>query len=154
ITGDFTIPGHLDKKHPPVRLVAVSPGYLNAMRIPLLAGRSLSSSDSPGNQLVGLVSHAFVETWLRGVDRIGRGIDLGKDAGFPQPVTIVGVAGDIVQQSSIGTPVQPEVYIPFQQLPASGGISQFMVAMAGSFAVRSTSAAAVTAADIRNVVKS
>jgi hypothetical protein len=154
ITGGFTIPGRLEKKHPEIRLVASSPGYLKAMHIPLLAGRDLASSDSPSSQLVGVVNHAFVEKWLPGVDPIGQQIVLDKDAEFPQPVTIVGVATDVVQQSSIGTSPQPEVYIPFQQLPISGALPQFMIAMAGSFAVRSASGRTVTVADIRNVIKS
>jgi putative ABC transport system permease protein len=154
ITGGFTIPGRLEKKHPEIRLVASSAGYLKAMRIPLLAGRDLASSDTAGNQLVGVVNRTFVEKWLPRVDPIGQQIVLDKGAEFPQPITIVGVATDVVQQNSIGTPAQPEVYVPFQQLPVSGFISKFLVTIAGSFAVRSTNGPTITAADIRNVVKS
>jgi len=161
LTGTFTIPGHPapdQKNKPEIRLVAASPGYFRAMHIPLLAGRPLSDSDSSSSQLVGVVNHAFVEKCLSDVNPVGRQIVLDKDPDDKNellpPITIVGVSGDVVQGNSIGTSIQPEVAIAFQQLPASSMLTHFMVGVAASFVVRNRGDSAGTANDIRTVVKS
>lgn len=156
ITGGFSVPGHPapdQKNKTEVRLLAVSPGYFRAMRIPLLAGRPLSNSDMDSSQLAGVVNHAFVEKCLPGVDPLGQQIVLDKDAEFPQPITIIGVAGDVVQNNTITAPPQPEVAVSFQQLPASSMLTHFLVAIAASFVVRSNGDLSATAGDIRTVVK-
>jgi putative ABC transport system permease protein len=156
ITGGFTIPGYFTpdaKNKPEVKLLASTPGYLRAMSIPLLKGRFLSDTDTHSSQLVGVVNQAFVEQCLPHVDPIGKEIVLDKDAEFPQAISIVGVAGDVVQNNGIGTPPRPELYVAMQQLPASGMLPQFMVAIAAAFAVRSSGRLDTAAADIRTVVK-
>ena len=157
ITSAFSIAGQVapgQKDQPQVKLSASTPGYLRAMGIPVLAGRGISETDTQGSQMVGVVNHTFVEQHLAGVNPIGLQIVLEKDAGFPQPITIVGVAGDVMQNNSIGTPPQPEVYLPLQQLPTSGVLPRFLFAVASSFAVRSDGNSQTTAGDIRAVVKS
>ena len=139
LTAGFSIPGHIaagQKDQPNIRLVAVSPSYFRAMRIPLRAGRPLSTSDTQGTQIAGIVNRKMVETYLHGVDPIGQQIALDKEAEFPQPITIVGVSGDVIQENSIGGVPQPEVAISFQQLPPSVMLTQYLIGMAGSFAVR------------------
>jgi hypothetical protein len=156
ITGGFSIPGHPlpeQKDKPEVRILAGSPGYFKAMRVPLLAGRNLSDTDTQSNQLVGVVNQAFVKRCLPGVDPIGTQIVLDKDAEFPQPITIVGVSGDVVQGNEIAHPIQPEVVVSFQQLPSGSVLAHFLVAVAASFAVRSHGDLTATASDIRTVVK-
>jgi predicted permease len=157
ITGGFTIPGHPlpeQRDKPEVRMLAVSPGYFKSMRISLLAGRNILDSDTQSNQLVGVVNHAFVERCLPGVDPLGKQIRLDSDAEFPQPITIIGVSGDVVQGNEIASPIRPELFVSFQQLPASSVLTHFLVAVATSFAVRSNRDLAETAGDIRAVVKS
>jgi predicted permease len=153
IPGQPALPGR-DK--PSARFLAASPGYLPAMQIPLLGGRGLLDTDTNAKQLVGVVNHTFVERHLPGVDPIGRQIILEKDPDDKEdllpPVTIVGVYGDTVQRNEIGGLPQPEVLVPYQQLPEDGMLPHYMVAFAASFAVRNDGS--LTADDIRNVVKS
>jgi putative ABC transport system permease protein len=156
VSGGFSIPAHIapdQKNQPQVKLLAATSGYLRAMSIPLLSGRPIADSDIQSGQMVGVVNKAFVDNYLPGTSPLGQQIVLEKDAEFPQPITIVGVAADVVQNNSIGTPPQPEVYVPLQQLPASGMIPHFLFAVAASFAVRSTGNLPTTANDIRAVVK-
>ncbi|HWZ81284.1 MAG TPA: ABC transporter permease [Terriglobales bacterium] len=162
LSGSFSIPGHPApdaRSKREVRMVAVSPGYFRAMRIPLLSGRPLAGTDTESNQLVGIVNHAFVEQYLPNVSPIGKQVVLDKDPDEPAtgifpPITIVGVSGDVVQGNTIGTPILPEVAIPFQQLPAANPLTHFMVGVAASFVVRSSGDAGQVAGDVRNVVKS
>ena len=158
LDGSISIPGVAPlpgKDKPFARFQAASPGYLRAMQIPLLSGRPLADTDINPKQLVGIVNHAFVQRNLPGVDPIGHQIIMERDPGDtedPLPhVTIVGVYGDTVQRNEIGGLPEPEVLIPYQQLPVDGMLPHYMVAFAASFAVRSDGS--LTADDIRNVVK-
>ena len=157
VKGGFSIPGYLaagQKDQPNIRVVAVSPSYFRAMRIPLHAGRPISPDDTQGTQMVGIVNHKMVETYLHGVNAIGQQIVLDKDSEFPTPITIVGVSGDLIQGNSIGAAPQPEVAVSFQQLPPSIMFTQYLIGMAGSFAVRTRPGAKNVAAEIRFIVNS
>jgi predicted permease len=153
----FSIPGHIaagQKDQPSIRVVTVSPGYFQAMRIPLRVGRSISPSDTEGTQMVGIVNHKMVETYLHGVNPIGQQIVLDKDAEFPQPITIVGVSNDTLQGRNLGETPQPEVDVSFQQLPPSAMFTQYLIGMFGSFAVRASPGAKNVASEIRSIVNS
>ena len=153
----FDIPGVFPPNQKPVpslRATAVSPGYFRAMGIPLLAGRGLSASDTAGTQLVGIANHALVEKYLQGVNPIGQQIVFEKPSGLQQPITIVGVAGNVIQDNAIGDPVEPELAVSFLQLPPSADFSQYMIGFADGFAVRTRSAASDIASNIRAIVTS
>ena len=154
-TGGFSIPGHFapdEKNKPEIKLLASTPEYLRAMHIPVFTGRALSESDTQSSQMAGVVNHVFVEKYLAGVNPIGQQIVLDKDVEFP-PITIVGVAGNVVQSNGIGVPPQPEVYVSMQQLPPTGAVPRFLYAIAASFAVRSSGDLQASASTIRAVVK-
>ena len=74
---------------------AVSPGYLEATGIPLLAGRVLNERDVAGAPLVALISASLAKAGFPGIDPIGQRLHIGP-AG---PFTIVGVTGDVRQVS-------------------------------------------------------
>jgi putative ABC transport system permease protein len=88
------VPGELPEGRGTFRY-AVSPGYIEAMRIPLKAGRTLQESDNATAPRVALISESTARRRLPGVDPIGRQLRIG-DFG---PFTIVGVVGDVKQQS-------------------------------------------------------
>jgi putative ABC transport system permease protein len=91
---------------------AISPGYVEAMGVPLRAGRLLDINDRPGAPLVALVSASLARERFGRVDALGRQMRIGS-AG---PYTIVGVVGD-VHQASLAL-AQPEaVYVPAGQWP-------------------------------------
>lgn len=152
----FSIPGYLapvQKNGPEVRLKAASPGYFSALEIPLLSGRFISDADAQGSQVVGVVNHAFATQVMHGKNPIGEEIVLDKGVGFSSPITIVGVSGDVIQGNAIGPSVKPEVVVSYQQIPPSSMPGQFLVGLAASFAVRSSSATQGIAQDIRTVLK-
>lgn len=74
---------------------AVSADYIETMRIPLKAGRTLSAQDNANAPRVALISESTARRRLPGVDPIGRQLRIG---GFG-PYTVVGVVGDVKQQS-------------------------------------------------------
>jgi len=100
------------------RLKMVTPGYFDAMRIPITRGRALSDTDRRGTLKVMVVSEALARAAFPGQDPIGKRISCCEagPGGGPDYKTIVGVAGD-VRSSAPGDAPSPEFYLPIAQLP-------------------------------------
>jgi putative ABC transport system permease protein len=91
---------------------AVSPGYIEVMRIPLRKGRVFDEHDRADAPPVALVSESFARTVLKGADPIGRRMRIGPTTG--EPYTVVGVVGD-VRQVSLALSEAKAIYIPESQ---------------------------------------
>jgi predicted permease len=94
----------------------LTPGYFAALGIPLVAGRDITSADGAGASPVVVVSRSLAERFWPGENAVGKRIRMGQltdDAPF---LTIVGVAGDVLQ-FGLGTSPEPMVYRPYAQVP-------------------------------------
>jgi predicted permease len=96
----------------------VEPGYFKTMGIPLLAGRDFTASDTALAPKVAIVTERIVREYLSSGpgDAIGRRVrigGLGAD-GDGDWLTVVGVVADVRQQG-LDRPLQPMIYVPFQQ---------------------------------------
>jgi predicted permease len=93
---------------PQMTVSAISPGYLGALGVPLLAGRDLSESDRSQNATV--ISAAAVRAlWPEDADLravVGRAIEDGDTR-----LNIVGVAADA--RARLTEPAPPVVYVPY-----------------------------------------
>ncbi len=89
---------------------AVSPGYFETMRIPVLRGRSLEERDRAGAPLVAVVSESMARRRLPGRDPLGQRIRIGSGPLY----TIVGMVGD-VKQRSLALPEADAVYTTVDQ---------------------------------------
>ncbi|MGA2650707.1 MAG: ABC transporter permease [Terracidiphilus sp.] len=80
---------------------AVSPGYLETMRIPLRRGRLLNDHDVAGAPVAVLITQSLASREFGGKDPIGQHVHIGPDVGqTDRPwATIVGVVGNVKQQS-------------------------------------------------------
>jgi putative ABC transport system permease protein len=74
---------------------AVSPGFFEAMRIPLRRGRLLDERDRADAPLVAVISESVARRRLAGIDPIGRRLKIGDSPLY----TVVGVVGDVRQLS-------------------------------------------------------
>ena len=73
----------------------VTPGYLEAMGIPLLEGRGIEESDRTGSPEVALLNQALADDLFPGEDPIGKKVRVSVDFGFGSPYrTIVGIVAD------------------------------------------------------------
>src|SRR5215469_17266728 len=93
--GPFRIPGHSywPSEFDDAYYRQVTPGYLAAMRIPLLAGRWLAQSDTAKSPGTLLVNQAFAKRFFRGQDVLGKHLEIMGDR---QPDReIVGIVGNI-----------------------------------------------------------
>ncbi len=89
---------------------AVSPGYFEAMGIPLRQGRLLDTGDRTDGVPVAVVSESFARRRLPNVDPLGRQVSIGDS----EPFTIVGVVGD-VRQVSLALSETDAAYITLDQ---------------------------------------
>jgi putative ABC transport system permease protein len=95
----------------------VTPGYFEAMRIPIVRGRGLVASDRPGTDVVAVVNQEFVRKHMPGEDPIGRHFRYyGMDSTDEPTLTIVGVIGN-VRNESLASPPTPEAYVSYLQRP-------------------------------------
>ena len=100
-------------EEPVYRLRVVSPGYLETMEIPLVAGREFEARDEVGergyNRTI-LVSESFARRYWPGQNPLGKRI--GSLIGAPEWwMTVVGVAGD-VRYGGLEAPPTDDVYLP------------------------------------------
>lgn len=110
---------------PLATVITASPDYFRAMQIPLLAGRSFTLRDTRGSPTVVLINKAMADAYYTGDNPVGRTVIM-KDWGDPLPAQIVGVVGD-VRQNSIEKAAQPAVYFPFAQF-SEGTLVTYLLA--------------------------
>ena len=93
-----------------------SEGYFRALGIPLLRGRLFDDGDTMDSQHVAVVSQSLAREKWPGQDPIGHTIEFGNMDGDLRPLTIVGVVGD-VREDSLEKPSGPVVYVNYRQRP-------------------------------------
>jgi putative ABC transport system permease protein len=94
---------------------SVTPGYFQAMGIPLRRGRLLDETDRVNAPQVFVISESFARRAFGSVDPIGQRARFGPDADGTRPWgTIVGVVGDVKQQSLASAAVDA-FYVPSGQ---------------------------------------
>ncbi|MBZ4412674.1 ABC transporter permease [Myxococcus faecalis] len=111
---------------PPVRpdalINAATPGFLEALRVPLRAGRLLTEADGAKAPRVAVVSERFAREVFPDQDPIGRRISFGGDdeQGNPLWTTVVGVVADVAY-AGVETGHEPTAYVPMAQEPTTDG---------------------------------
>ena len=107
----------LDRKHePPIGVGVVSPEYFQTMRIPLLSGRHVDDRDGPQTQKVAVVNQAFAQRFFPNGDALGERVGFACKESEALCRTIVGVVGNI-RQESITQDAATELYVPSAQFP-------------------------------------
>ena len=102
-----------DRAEPGERLV--TPGYFQAMRIPLLEGRQLTEQDRADTPHVLVVNEALARRFFPGRSALGKRLGL-EDDGKLAWAEIVGVVGN-VKHRSLDAEIKPELYEPYRQVP-------------------------------------
>jgi len=95
--------------------VYITPGYFNALQIPLIAGRSFTAEDRPDSQRVAIVNQTFARKFFHGTNPVGRYLD--------KNMRIVGVVEDVAMAPGLDAvaPITGEetIYVPAPQVPPS-----------------------------------
>lgn len=100
---------------PAASMRAVTEGYFETMRIPLLAGRRLQPSDDVNGRRVIVISRSLARTVWPDEDPIGRRIRFGLQLESEEPWReVVGVVGDVKLQG-LDDRDRSVAYIPYRQ---------------------------------------
>jgi putative ABC transport system permease protein len=123
-----------------------SPGYLEALGVPLKSGRFLREADGPEQPVV-VVNEVLAKTAWPGEDPVGRRLKWGIEASQSPWMTVVGVVGD-VKQSALEEPAIAQVYAPLALLEFPSPIARTVNVVA-----RSDRDPEALIADLREVVR-
>ncbi len=110
----------------------VTPGYFDAMSIPLHRGRLLDAHDVAGAPVAVVISESLAKRKFPGQDPLGHRLHVGRQD-LPW-YTIVGVVGD-VKQASLALAQSDAVYIPAAQWYAPDKAMSLVVRARGDAAV-------------------
>jgi putative ABC transport system permease protein len=105
-------------RSPVAEMRTVTPGYFEAMGIPLLRGRAFAAADSASAPPVVLINRTLARRFFGTEDPaspISRRLTFSASSGSAW-LTIVGVVGD-VRDLGLAVPPEPEVYLPYEQAP-------------------------------------
>ncbi|MBI5086763.1 MAG: ABC transporter permease, partial [Acidobacteria bacterium] len=103
-------PGH----EPSAEHRLITPGYFEAMGIPLVAGRYLSEEDGRGGRSVVVLSRRTAERYFPNENPVGKSIRYITRVWEADWLTVVGVVGD-VRGSGVYRPSPTVIYVPYGQ---------------------------------------
>jgi predicted permease len=116
--GNAAPPAGLRAAGPPgTGIWRVTPGYFEAMGMPLLHGRDFGAEDVRSNSAVAILSESVARHVWPGGPAVGRQLRLDDKS----EVTIVGVVKDV--RSGYGRPIRPSVYRPITRQQAGQTIA-------------------------------
>jgi predicted permease len=128
---------------PRARMALVSPGFFEALGIPMIAGRGFRRSDDAGSLPVAIVNRSFAQRFLPDGEPLGAQIREGRLEGISPWRTVVGVVPDLNMDGALDPAGTPQgVYLPIAQSDA-----RFM-----SVAVRTSGDSLALASVIRDEV--
>lgn len=90
---------------------ALSPGYFETMRIPLLEGRDFTPADAKADATVAVVNRKFAEHFFPGRSALGKRLGFGGGPGTKLTIEIVGVAADSLYEGP-REGVRRQVFMP------------------------------------------
>jgi len=93
-----------------------SDGYFRALGIPLLQGRLFDDRDTMDAPHVAVINQSLAREKWPEQNPLGHNLEFGNMDGDLRPLTIVGVVGD-VREDSVETPPVPVIYVNYQQRP-------------------------------------
>ncbi len=116
-TASFTVVGYQPGPNEPnpwgdIRIA--SPGFQEALGLPLLQGRFFSDADGPETPLVAVVDEGLARRYWPDQDPVGKSISFG-DA----PIEVVGVVGHAAHEGLAADP-RIQVYGSYRQFPRAG----------------------------------
>jgi len=112
-------------EQPEVDVRLTSPGYMSAMRIPILRGRDLNDTDVAGRPGAVLISQSMARQFWPNEDAIGKHLTLTFSPELPREV--VGIVGDVKLDGLDQTRPAVALYSSLDQVsvPAMGGWRSF-----------------------------
>ena len=136
--------------------VMVEGDYLQAMGVPLLAGRFFTPGDTADTQLVAVINQKFAQHYWPGANPIGKRFRIGMPESPTQWLTVVGEIADM-KENSPDEPTREQWYQPVTQAKKSMGSLESEGALngnAGFIALRTAAPPDLMANSLRATVRS
>lgn len=95
-----------------------TPGYFNAMGIPLRRGRLFAATDTADKPPVAVVDEVLARSFWPGEDALGKRFQSGGPKGKEPWITVIGVVGS-VRNSGLHVEPRPQMYRPEEQAPSA-----------------------------------
>jgi len=117
--GPFSIQGRgplgTPDKPPVVEFRMVTPGYFDAMQIPVQRGLPFTDRENERDRPVVIINEAMARQFWGNENPVGARVQLGLDGGTVVR-EVIGVVGD-VRSAALNQPPVPESYVPYAQAP-------------------------------------
>lgn len=114
-------PASPDQRRPRAYFNAVGSRYLETLRIPLVAGRDIATTDTRQAERVAVVNETMAQRFWPNADALGRRVSMvGPNGPW---LTVVGVARD-TRYNSLGETTPPFMYLSFAQAYQSSMVLQ------------------------------
>jgi predicted lysophospholipase L1 biosynthesis ABC-type transport system permease subunit len=112
----------------------VSPGWIDTMKIPFIAGRDFLSTDTYPSAVI--VNQTFAKRYFGGESPLGKSFEQPGDASSPVRLRIVGVVRD-ARYRGMREAIPPVAFVPFHAIGKDGAAKPVKRA---TFVVRTTTA--------------
>ena len=90
-----------------------SPAYFDVLRVPVVAGRNFTSEEAAQGAPIVIISEGLAARFWPGASAVGRTM---RAAGFPAPLTVVGVVRD-TSSASLWRDKEMSLYVPLKPAP-------------------------------------
>lgn len=114
---EFQVEGSDERSFPLVGIRSITPSYLRAMQVPLVAGRDFGVQDTPKSEEVAIINQTMAKSFGDPEDVVGRRFRLNPRSNG-QWLRVVGVAMDM-KQVALEAEAEPEAFLPHTQAPSS-----------------------------------
>jgi putative ABC transport system permease protein len=94
----------------------ITPGYFEAMRIPMIHGRAFDAEDRAGSPPLGILNQSAAHMLFPREDAVGKRLKVEWGGGGNPIVEVVGVVADI-RHDGVSTPPDPCLFMPNDQQP-------------------------------------
>jgi len=108
----------LPQERPKIFPRTVTPDYFQAMEIPLLKGRFMTSNDDGNAPLVVLINQTAAERYWPGQNPLGQRVQIGGGSPWKE---VIGIVGDVKHRGGLDQDILPEVYYPWAQFTQGSG---------------------------------
>jgi len=104
------------EEEPDASYQVIGPEYFQALRIPLLQGRTFTLADRQGSAPVAIINKTLAQKYWPGEDALGKHLRMSPAESKSAWITVVGIVGD-VRRLGLAEELTPELYVPYRQYP-------------------------------------